>query len=334
MTVHKADMERKTRPESLRAALEGAEGLTWVRRIPLRENIVYVAFFVLCAVFSRATPYFLTVQNFGIIILETAATAAIACGMTYVMIGGDIDLSVGAMYAFSGTFAADLMQNHWSWQAATLAALGAGVLLGLCNGFLSVRSGIPSFLITLGTLGIVSGLALTITGTAAITIYDQQFGQVFGTGHLLGIQAPIWWAGGVAIITGVVLSRTAYGRYVYAVGGDREASRLAGIPVGTIRIANFVLAGFLAALAGLTIAARLSTGIPTIGGDLELDVITAVVIGGTNLFGGKGYIFGTIIGALIITIIANGLVLTGINANMQTTIKGAILILTVIFRGV
>ena len=334
MTAHKANLEHKASPESLRTALQSASGLNWVRRIPLRENIVYVAFFVLCAIFWRATPYFLTTQNFGIIILETAATAAIACGMTYVMIGGDIDLSVGAMYAFSGTFAADLMQNQWSWETAALAALGAGMLLGLCNGVLSVKSGIPSFLITLGTLGIVSGLALTLTGTAPITIYDQQFGQVFGTGKLLGVQAPVWWAAGVAIVAGVILSRTVFGRYVYAVGGDREASRLAGIPVGRIRIANFVLAGFLAALAGLTIAARLSTGLPTIGGDLELDVITAVVIGGTNLFGGKGYIFGTIIGALIITIIGNGLVLTGINANMQTTIKGAILILTVIFRGV
>ncbi len=316
------------------ATLEHSSALRWVRKVPLRNNIVYVAFFVLCASFTRATPYFLTEQNLQIIILETAATAIIACGMTYVMIGADIDLSVGAMYAFSGTFAAYLMQDNWNWAAASCAALGAGALLGLFNGLLSVRSGIPSFLITLGSLGIVSGLALSLSGTAPISIYSTQFGQVFGTGHILGMQSPIWWATGVAVLAGIMLGRTVYGRHVYAIGGDREVSRLQGIPVGRIRITNFTLAGILAALAGLTISARISTGLPTIGSDLELDVITAVVIGGTSLFGGKGYVFGTIVGSLIITIIANGLVLTGINANLQTTIKGIILILTVILRGV
>ena len=311
-----------------------AEQSRWLRHIPFRENIVYVAFFLLCAGFAQATPYFLTRQNFTVIVLETASLAIMACGMTYVMVGADIDLSVGAMYAFSGTFAADLMQHGWGWVPAALAAIGAGAALGVGNGLLSVKSGIPSFLITLGSMGVVSGLALTLTGTAPIAIYSRPFTSVLGAGHLFGVQSPIWWALGVCLVCAVVLSRTVFGRYVYAVGGDREASRLAGIPVGRIRIMSFVLSGVLAALAGLTIAARISTGLPTIGGDLELDVITAVVIGGTNLFGGRGYIFGTVIGALIITIIGNGLVLTGINANLQTTVKGAILIITVLFRGV
>lgn len=318
----------------MREAVESHAVMKFGRRIPLRENIVYVAFFVLCAVFAKLTPYFLTVQNFQIIVLETAATAMIACGMTYVMVGADIDLSVGAMYAFSGTLAAYLMQDNWNWALASVAALGAGLLLGLFNGVVSVKSGIPSFLITLGSLGIVSGLALALTGTSPVAIYSPQYAQIFGTGVVLGVQAPVWWAVGAAIITGVVLARAVYGRHVYAVGGDRETSRLAGIPVGRIRIANFALCSVLAALAGLTVSARISTGLPEIGNNLELDVITAVVIGGTNLFGGRGYIFGSIIGALIITIIGNGLILMGIDANLQTTIKGVILILTVILRGV
>jgi len=318
----------------MRQALEDVAVLRWVRRLPLRENIVYIAFIVLCILYARLTPYFLTASNLQVVALEAADTAIIACGMTYVMVGADIDLSVGAMYACSGTLAAYLMSQNWNWAAAALAALGAGVLLGLFNGILSTKSGIPSFLITLGSLGIVSGLALSLTGTAPVAIYNTQFVQVFGTAVLFGLQAPIWWAIGIAIVAGVVLARTVYGRHVYATGGDRETSRLAGIPVGRIRITNFVLSGLLAALAGLTIAARIQTGLPDIGTNLELDVITAVVIGGTNLFGGRGYIFGSIIGALIITVIGNGLILMGVNTNLQTTIKGIILILTIILRGI
>jgi ribose transport system permease protein len=201
----------------------------------------------------------------------------------------------------------------------------------MVNGVLSVRAGIPSFLVTLGTLGIVRGLDLMLTGTVAIPIYQSEFNDFFA-GPLLGINRPIVWAVVVGVIAALVLSRTVFGRYVYAVGGDRETSRLAGIPVGRIRMTNFVLCSSLAALAGLIVAGRIQTGQPTVGVNLELDVITAVILGGTNLFGGRGHILGTIVGALIITTIGNGLLLVGADDNVQTVCKGGILILTVLAR--
>jgi ribose/xylose/arabinose/galactoside ABC-type transport system permease subunit len=170
-----------------------------------------------------------------------------------------------------------------------------------------------------------------LTGTSAVPIYNPSFNDFFAA-PLLGMNRPIFWAVVVAVLAGIILARTVYGRYVYAVGGDAETSRLAGIPVARIRLTNFVASSLLAAFAGMVVAGRIQTGQPTIGVNLELDVITAVILGGTNLFGGKGHIFGTIVGALLITIIGNGLLLLGADDNVQTVCKGAILILTVLAR--
>lgn len=320
---------------SLQALFSGAgdgRGAAAIRRIPYRQHMVYVAMGVLVVVFSQLSPYFLTRQNFGVIILETSATAIVACAATYVLIAGDIDFSVGAMYAFGGTFAAYAMQHYtWGWGLAAVAALGIGVALGLLNGLLAVKVGIPSFLVTLGTMGIVRGIDLTLTYTSPVPIYNSAFNSFFG-GHLLGIRVPIVWAVCIAVVMAVVLARTVTGRHLYAVGGNREVARLAGIRVDRIRVGNFVLSGFLASLTGLIVAGRIGTGMPTGGTGMELDVITAAVLGGTNLFGGRGTIVGTIMGALLITVIGNGLVLTGVNPNTQQSIKGAILIVSVAFR--
>ncbi|MDX6543732.1 MAG: ribose transport system permease protein [Gaiellaceae bacterium] len=297
-----------------------------------QDIILYAAFVAVCVFFTFATPYFFTWQNAEIILIESATLAIVACGVTFVIIAADIDLSIGSMYALAGTLAAYLMTNmNVPWPLAAAAVLGVGVLLGLTNGVLSVFGGIPSFLVTLGTLGVVRGIDLMLTGTAAIPIYEGDFNSFFAA-PVFGFSRPIFWAILVAVVTAVVLSRTIFGRHVYAVGGDYETSRLAGIPVGRIRISNFVLAGFLAALAGLIVAGRIQTGQPTIGTGLELDVVTAVILGGTNLFGGRGHIFGTIVGAVMITAIGNGLLLLGADVNAQTIFKGAILIVVVLAR--
>lgn len=302
-----------------------------VRLFGFRENIVYVAGILMFAAFSFLSPYFLTAQNLQIIAVQAAAMVIVACGVTYVIVAGDIDLSVGSMYALAGTLAAILMHAGMDWTLAVLVVLLVGTLLGLVNGSLVVRAGIPAFLVTLGTLGIVRGLVLLVSGTRAVPIVQRPFADFFA-GELFGLPRPIWWALLAAVISGVVLARSVYGRYVYAVGGDREASRLAGIPVGRVRMANFVLSGFLAAFAGLLVAGRIRAGQPTIGGAFELDVITAVILGGTNLFGGRGHILGTVAGAVIITIVGNGLILIGADANVQTIIKGTLLIAAVLFR--
>jgi ribose/xylose/arabinose/galactoside ABC-type transport system permease subunit len=310
---------------------------SWRSRLQLPESgwedfVLYAAFIAVCAGFAFSSPHFLTWQNFEIILIECAALAIVACGVTFVIIAADIDLSIGSMYALAGTLAAYLMTNmDWSWWLAAAAALATGVALGLVNGTLSVYGRIPSFLVTLGTLGIVRGVDLMLTGTAAIPIYDEGFNSFFAS-PVLGVNRPVVWAVAVALLSALLLSRTIFGRHVYSVGGNAEVSRLAGIAVGRIRILNFVLAGFLAALAGLIVAGRIQTGQPTIGTGLELDVVTAVILGGTNLFGGRGHIFGTIVGALMITIIGNGLLLLGADVNVQTVCKGAILILVVLAR--
>jgi ribose transport system permease protein len=300
-------------------------------RISWQEAMLYIAFVGVCVAFTFLTPHFLTWQNAQIIGIQTAGLAIVACGATFVIVAADIDLSVGSMYALAGTLAAYLMQHDLGWPVATLIVLCAAIVLGMVNGVLSVKAGIPSFLVTLGTLGVVRGLDLMLTGTVAVPIYDSGFSDFFAA-PVLGLNRPIVWAVGVSVIAAIVLSRTVFGRYVYAVGGDRETSRLAGIPVSRVRVLNFVFSALLAALAGLIVAGRIQTGQPTIGTGLELDVITAVILGGTNLFGGRGHIIGTVVGALIITTIGNGLLLVGADDNVQTICKGGILILTVLAR--
>jgi ribose transport system permease protein len=297
-----------------------------------QDAALYAAFVGVAVVFAFASPHFLTWQNFEIIFIQSAALAIVATGLTFVLIAADIDLSIGSTYALAGTLAAYLMTTaDLGWQLAAAVALGAGVLIGITNGVLTIYGGIPSFLVTLGTLGIVRGIDLMLSGTAAIPIYDQGFNSFFAA-PVFGFSRPILWAAVIAVVMGFVLARTVFGRHVYAVGGDAEASRLAGISVGRVRITNFVLCSTLAALAGLIVAGRIQTGQPTIGAGLELDVITAVILGGTNLFGGRGHIFGTIVGALMITIIGNGLLLLGADVNVQTVFKGAILILVLLAR--
>ena len=308
----------------------------WGGHLPpwrVRDSVVYIAAIAIFVAFSVISPYFLTAQNLQVIAVQAAATIIVACGVTYVIVAADIDLSVGSMYALAGTLAAIWLGAGFEWPLVVVAVLATGAALGLVNGALTVKAGIPSFLVTLGTMGIVRGIVLLITGTRAVPITDQAFAEFFA-GSLLGLPLPIWWASLIAVIAAIVLGRSVFGRYVYAVGGNIETSRLAGIRVDAVRVTNFVIAGMLAAFAGLLVAGRIRAGQPTIGGGFELDIITAVILGGTNLFGGRGHIFGTVVGALLITIVGNGLILVGADVNVQTIVKGALLIAAVLFRTV
>jgi ribose transport system permease protein len=301
--------------------------LPWVRK-----NIVYVAFLALCVVFSMLSPYFLSTGNLRVILLEASTTAVVACGLTFVIIAGDIDLSVGSTYALAATAGAVLLNRGWSPLLAVLAVLLIGLAVGAVNGVLSVFAGLPSFLVTLGMLGVGMGLGLIISDARAVPISAAAFNNAFG-GKILGIPDPIVWAAVIGAVSWFVLNRCVFGRYVIAVGGDRETSRLMGLPVNRIRFVNFLLCAVAAAVAGMIIAGRLQAGNPSIGANFELDAITAVILGGTALFGGAGSITGTVIGVLIITAMSNGLVLIGADTNVQICAKGAILVATVLMRG-
>jgi ribose/xylose/arabinose/galactoside ABC-type transport system permease subunit len=296
------------------------------RSILSGEGMLYVAFIALIVIFSLTSPVFLTVSNFANIGRQIALVSIIAVGMTYVIIAGEFDLSVGSAMALAGVVAALAMRNlAQHWLVGAIAGLGTGALIGTVNGVLTTRLRIPSFLITLGSLGIARGVALMITNTRPVIITNRPYFQIFGEGSILGIPVSIAWTIVVAAVGIILLHFTTFGRMVYATGGNVTAARYTGINTARIKTAALVLTGLLSGLAALVLSARSHAARPDVGAGLELDAITAVILGGTALAGGRGTIVGTLIGCLMIGILNNGLVLLGVDASLQLTIKGLII---------
>ena len=299
-------------------------------RVLTAEGILILAFVGLIVVFAFASPFFLTVGNLGNIGRQTALVTIIAIGMAFVIISGEFDLSVGSTVALAGVMAAIAMRevgSHWAIGGA--AGLATGAAVGFVNGYLTIRLRIPSFLITLGSLSIARGIVLLITETRPVIISNRTFYAVFGEGHLLGVPAPIAWSV-LVVLAGIAgLHFSTFGRATYASGGNPVAARYSGIPVDRVKIVALVLAGLLAGLAGLILSARAHAARPDVGAGLELDVITAVILGGAALSGGKGTIVGVLIGSLIIGILNNGLVLIGVDPSLQIVIKGLIIWISV-----
>lgn len=296
-----------------------------------RPYPIFLAFLALIVFFSLASPAFFSVANFGNIGRQTALVTIIAVGVTFVIIGGEIDLSVGSIVKLSGVLAAMSMQVVNNWVLAAFVGLAVGALLGLFNGLLTTRLGIPSFLVTLGMLGIAKGLAFVVSNTEPVLIQNPTFFAVFAEGSVLGIPVPILWTILALSVGALLLHYTTFGRTVYATGGNPTAARYSGINTARVKIFCFMLTGLLAGLAALIFAARGHAARPDIADGLELDVIAAVILGGTSLFGGRGMIVGTLIGSLIIGILNNGLVLMGVSSSWQIAVKGAIIILAVAF---
>jgi len=290
------------------------------------DGMLYLAFLVLVVIFAVSSPVFLTMGNLENIGRQTALVSIIAVGMTFVIVSGEFDLSVGSVMALCGVVAAMAMQsigNYWLVGAA--AALVTGAFFGFVNGLITTQFRIPSFLVTLGTLSIARGIALLATGTRPVIITEEPYFLIFGEGHLLGIPAPIVWTV-VVVLAGIVLLHLGtFGRKVYATGGNATAARYSGINTARIKIMGLVLAGTMAGLAALVLSARSHAARPDVGVGLELDVITAVILGGAALSGGRGMILGAILGSLIIGILNNGLVLLGVDASVQLAIKGLII---------
>jgi ribose/xylose/arabinose/galactoside ABC-type transport system permease subunit len=297
-----------------------------------RPYALYIGFVILLVVFSFASPWFLSKDNFLNIGRQTTLVSIIAVGMTFVIISRQIDLSVASTLALSGMAAALAMAhvgNHWIIGA--VAGIGTGALVGFINGLLTTRLAIPSFLVTLGTLSAARGLAMMVTNTKPVIITDETYFTVFGEGSLLGIPAPIAWTIAAMVFGILLLHYNIFGRRIYAAGGNPTAALYSGIQIKRVTTLAFVLTGSLAGLAALVLSARSHAARPDVVQGMELDVIASVILGGCSLFGGRGFILGTLLGSLIIGTLNNGLVLLGVSSPMQLVIKGAIIVAAVAF---
>lgn len=297
-----------------------------------RPYMLYIAFLVLLVIFSMASPWFLSIDNFLNIGRQTTLVSIVAIGMTFIIIARQIDLSVGSTLAFSGMCAALAMAHIGNnWLVGTLAGLGTGALVGAINGVLTTRLAIPSFLVTLGTLSAARGLALLVTDTKPVIITNETYFALFGEGTLAGMPAPIIWTAAATVFGILLLHYSVYGRQIYASGGNPTAALYSGINTKRVTTLAFVLTGMLAGLAGLVLSARSHAARPDVMQGLELDVIASVILGGCSLFGGRGFILGTLLGSLIIGTLNNGLVLLGVTSSLQLVIKGAIIVAAVAF---
>ena len=295
-----------------------------------RQNIIYIGFVVIFVAFALTLndKGFLNPNNLLNIVRQTAMIAVMAVAMTFVLSAGEIDLSVGAVAGLA-TVTVAMAISVAGPLGGVLAGLATGLAVGVFNGWLTTRIGIPSFLTTLAMMGIAKGVAMWISDTAAVPILSPSYSWVFGGGSVGPIPVLMFWMALIAGIGHVALRRSGFGRRVLATGGGETAARYSGINTASIKFNVLVLSSCAAALAGMLYAGRLQSGRFQLGEGDELSVIAAAVLGGTSLFGGKGTVIGTIVGALMIGMINNGLILMGLEFSQQLIAKGAIIILAV-----
>ena len=285
-----------------------------------------IAFVGICLVLSLTTPRFFTVQNLMIIVTQVSINALLAFGVTFIIITGGIDLSIGSMVAVTGVAAASFAHpDTYPVVVPILVGLLAGLLFGAFNGFVITRSHVPPFIVTLGTMTIGRGLALILSKGRPISNLSDSFNFI-GGGKILGIPTLIIILIAAFIGCSVLLKKTVIGRYMYAVGGNEQAARASGIPIGKVKMIVYTLGGLLAALAGILLTSRITTGQPNAGQGFELDAIAAAIIGGTSTSGGTGTMTGTLLGALLIGVISNGLDLLNVTSYYQEVVMGAIII--------
>jgi ribose/xylose/arabinose/galactoside ABC-type transport system permease subunit len=300
-------------------------------RIPLgrRQLGTLAGLAGLCALLTALTPHFLTVSNLLNVAEQTAINAIIAVGMTFVILSGGIDLSVGSIVALSGVVLGSALHAGLPVPVAVGLGLLTGAACGLVNGALVTRGRLPPFIATLGMMSMARGAALLYTNGRPISGFDAGF-RAISTGRPLMIPAPVLLMAAVYLAGHFILARTVFGRYVYAIGGNEEATRLSGIRVGAYKTAVYVLSGATSAAAAVTLTARLNSAQPIAGIMYELDAIAATVIGGTSLMGGSGSLVGTLVGALIMGVLRNGLNLLGISSFLQQVVIGAVIVAAVL----
>lgn len=283
----------------------------------------------LAVVLWALTPHFLTISNLLNIAEQATIIAIIAVGMTFVIITGGIDLSVGSVLAFAGVVMASVLQRGLSLPLALMVGLGAGLCCGVLNGLLITVGRLPPFIATLGMMSVARGAALMFTEGRPISGFSESF-RSLATGEVLRVPAPVVIMIGVYVMAHLVLRRTKLGRYTYAIGGNEEAALLSGINVKLYKTMVYGIAGLLSGLAAILLTARLNSAQPIAGMSYELDAIAATVIGGTSLLGGEGTVVGTLIGALIMAVLRNGLNLLGVSSFIQQIVIGTVIIVAVL----
>jgi ribose/xylose/arabinose/galactoside ABC-type transport system permease subunit len=284
------------------------------------------ALLLICIVLSIIAPEFLTAANLRDVLVQASVLAMVAFGMTFVILAGELDLSVGTGVALASVVSALVMRDSQSVVLGVLAGIATGAALGIANGAIVTQLRVPSFIATLGTLEIARGIALALTNDAVIAGLPNSVSNI-ANGEFLGLSWPIWISAVVFVILVIVLRRTTFGVQVLAVGGNREAARLSTVPVNRVRLLTFVITGICVGISGVIVTARVSSGQPNTGNLLALTAIAAVVVGGTSLLGGRGSVTRTLWGILLISVVQNGLDLKGVNDDLQNVIIGLVFIL-------
>jgi ribose transport system permease protein len=298
------------------------------RRFKIQSIGILLSLIVLIIIISVSTPHFLTTDNIFSVIRSFSFVAIMAIGEMIVIITAGIDLSVGSILGLTACLSALLIKLGLGSPAAIVIGLAAGLALGFLNGLLITQLKLPPFIVTLGMLSIARGLSYVITRGWPISGFSDQF-MFLGQGKLWVVPFPIIIMIVFVIAGSVFLNKTVWGRQIYAIGGNESATRLSGVKVDRVKVIAYMISGFTAAVAGILLVARLGVSQPTAGMSYELDVIAAAVIGGTSLMGGEGTVLGLVIGAAIMGVLRNGLVLLGVSAFWQQVALGAVIILAV-----
>jgi len=342
MTDINVSMQKQATPPDVK--------VTAKRRVPIQLYLLkartFIALIILLVYFSILAPNFFTGASLIILIKHVAINAFIAIGMTYVIVAGGIDLSVGSIVGLAGMVAGGLINEglilpmfgvvvYFEVWMIILIALGVGTIVGALNGWIITRLNVAPFIATLGTMYAARGFALLSANgsTYPNLVGKPELGNTgfpfLGAGDIVGIPLPIWLMIVAGLIAAFVASRTPFGRQVYAIGGNEKAAELSGVRVKRIKMFVYMISGFLAALAGLIVASELVASHPASGTSFELNAIAAAVLGGTSMSGGRGTIGGTIVGAFVIGVLGDGMVMLGVSDFWQTVIKGVVIVLAV-----
>jgi len=294
-----------------------------------RQFGTLIGLVALCFVLWILTPYFLTVSNLLNVAEQTSINAIVAVGMTFVILSAGIDLSVGSIVALSGVILGMALRDGQPLVLALTVALAVGVVSGAVNGLLISHGDLPPFIVTLGTMSIARGAALLVTEGRPVSGFAASF-RVLATGRVGFVPAPVIITAAVYLLAHLVLTRTTFGRYVYAIGGNEEATRLSGVAVRFHKAMIYAVSGLMSAVAAVILTARLNSAQPIAGMMYELDAIAATVIGGTSLMGGEGTLGGTLVGALIMGVLRNGLNLLGVSSFLQQIVIGGVIVVAVL----
>lgn len=297
----------------------------------LKRNMgILMGLLLLCVVLSFATENFFDSDNFITVLRQICINSMLAFGMTYVLIIGGIDLTVGSVVAMSGVLSVMMIESGVPLPVAIIGAVVSGTVVGLINGTVIALTSMPAFIVTLSMQQIVRGFAYIITGGRSISTGNATF-KLIGNGYIMGIPVPIYIVAIVVVISSVILYLTKFGRQMYAIGGNETAAIFTGIKINRVKITVYAISGTMAAIAGIILASRMYSGQPTAGQSYESDAIAAAVLGGTSFIGGVGTIGGTIIGALVIGVLSNGLNLMQVTFYWQLVVKGVVILLAVGF---